>query len=559
MGHLVNFLTSYELNRAKDNKQEVLKIILNTMSSTDLPQKLELVDTLQRIGVDYHYRQEIDELLRDIYGDKHEIHDLYTAALRFYLLRKHGYPVSSDVFTMFVDGNRIIGSTDAITLLVLYNAAHLRTHGEKILDDLMTSTKQLLKYMVNQLDPTLAQEVQYTLETPLFRRLHRIEAKRYISTYEKKHTRNKTILEFAKLDYNIVQSLYCDELKDLTLWWNGFDIKIHLPWARDRMVEMHFWMMGVFFEPHYSYPRTMLTKLITLVSVFDDFYDNYSTAQESTMFTSAIDRWDEHAAEQVPTYMRPFYKGTVSTINCIEEDLKLQKNKHAELVKELVLKWRDQQYVPSNLEEHLQISVRSSGCMHISNLAFLLMGDVTPSETVQWTWTYPRIIRAVCIIGRVMNDITSHEREQASQHVVSTVQTYIKENGCTVQQANEGLNQIVEEAWMDINEGFMQPAAHPFAVLSRAVNLARTMDFMYKREDAYTTSSRSKILWTLYTFSQLMFEEFKLINNGGVMTVVYLYRLYIVHYILLYVVFVSDHCTAMYQIHALVLDPMQCL
>lgn len=151
------------------------------------------------------------------------------------------------------------------------------------------------------------------------------------------------------------------------------------------------------------------------------------------------------------------------------------------------------------------------------------------------------------------------KREQASQHVVSTVQTYIKENGCTVQQANEGLNQIVEEAWMDINEGFMQPAAHPFAVLSRAVNLARTMDFMYKREDAYTTSSRSKILWTLYTFSQLMFEEFKLINNGGVMTVVYLYRLYIVHYILLYVVFVSDHCTAMYQIHALVLDPMQCL
>ena len=118
---------------------------------------------------------------------------------------------------MFVDGNRIIGSTDAITLLVLYNAAHLRTHGEKILDDLMTSTKQLLKYMVNQLDPALAQEVQYTLETPLFRRLHRIEAKRYISTYEKKHTRNETILEFAKLDYNIVQSLYCDELKDLTM------------------------------------------------------------------------------------------------------------------------------------------------------------------------------------------------------------------------------------------------------------------------------------------------------------------------------------------------------
>lgn len=93
---------------------------------------------------------------------------------------------------MFVDGNRIIGSTDAITLLVLYNAAHLRTHGKKILDDLMTLTKQLLKYTVNQLDPTLAQEVQYTLETPLFRRLHRIEAKRYISR-EKAHTKRDHI------------------------------------------------------------------------------------------------------------------------------------------------------------------------------------------------------------------------------------------------------------------------------------------------------------------------------------------------------------------------------
>lgn len=56
------------------------------------------------------------------------------------------------------------------------------------------------------------------------------------------------------------------------------------------MVEMHFWMMGVFFEPQYSYQRTVLTKLIMLVSVFDDFYDNYSTSEESRMFTTAIKR-----------------------------------------------------------------------------------------------------------------------------------------------------------------------------------------------------------------------------------------------------------------------------
>lgn len=72
-------------------------------------------------------------------------------------------------------------------------------------------------------------------------------------------------------------------------------------------------------------------------------------------------------------------------------------------------KWRDQSYVPSNIEEHLRVSMGSSGCMHISNLAFLSMGDIATTEAVDWAWAYPKIIRAVCIIGRVANDIVSHE------------------------------------------------------------------------------------------------------------------------------------------------------
>jgi hypothetical protein len=56
------------------------------------------------------------------------------------------------------------------------------------------------------------------------------------------------------------------------------------------MLEMHFWMMGVCYEPHYSYSRIMLTKLITLASLFDDFYDNYSTTEESKVFTAALER-----------------------------------------------------------------------------------------------------------------------------------------------------------------------------------------------------------------------------------------------------------------------------
>jgi hypothetical protein len=48
------------------------------------------------------------------------------------------------------------------------------------------------------------------------------------------------------------------------------------------------------------------------------------------------DRWDEQATDQLPAYLREFYLNTLSSTNGIEEDLKFQNNKHAELVKELV-------------------------------------------------------------------------------------------------------------------------------------------------------------------------------------------------------------------------------
>ena len=84
---------------AEAKTEEVRQIIIDTAKSSDLRQKLELVDTLQRIGVDYHYGKEIDKLLSDIYDGNIELLDLRTASLQFYLLRKHGYGVSSGTYT----------------------------------------------------------------------------------------------------------------------------------------------------------------------------------------------------------------------------------------------------------------------------------------------------------------------------------------------------------------------------------------------------------------------------------------------------------------------------
>lgn len=63
-----------------------------------------------------------------------------------------------------------------------------------------------------------------------------------------------------------------------------------LPFARDRLVECYFWILAVYFEPHYGLARRFLTKVIAMTSILDDIYDVYGTLEEITLFTDAIER-----------------------------------------------------------------------------------------------------------------------------------------------------------------------------------------------------------------------------------------------------------------------------
>uniref|UniRef100_A0ACD5WTV5 Uncharacterized protein n=1 Tax=Avena sativa TaxID=4498 RepID=A0ACD5WTV5_AVESA len=485
------------LCQSMKNKAHVMKEELRTRiadsGSANLSLKLELVDALQRLGLDYHYKKEIDDLLCGINDDGDEPHDLHTTALQFYLLRKQGRNVSPDVFLKFRDAGGNITCNDTRSLLDMYNAAHVRTHGEGTLDRDIVYTKDHLRLVLEQsLSPSvLLDEVRHALETPLFRRPRRVEARHYISVYERTSTRNEAILELAKLDFIILQSLYCEELRDLTLWWKELQLQDHLSFARDRMVEMHFWMLGVLFEPQHSYGRIMLTKLFTFVSIFDDIYDSYSTLEESKLLTIAMDRWDEQAAEQLPGYMKLFYNKVLATVKVIEEDLKRQGNKHADYVKKLLIdatkcyyneaKWREEGDAPATVEEHLLFSVPSSCCMHVPGLALVPIGAT--SDAIDWAMTYPKIIRASCIVGRVINDIASHEQG------MSTVEACMEENNYTAKKdAYSKLRELIEESWMDISEEHLRPASGqpPAPLLEVVVDATRMLDFLYKDQDAYT-------------------------------------------------------------------------
>lgn len=59
--------------------------------TSDVSQTMNLVDSIQLLGLDYHFEKEIAAALRLIYEADAKNYGLYEVSLRFRLLRQHGY------------------------------------------------------------------------------------------------------------------------------------------------------------------------------------------------------------------------------------------------------------------------------------------------------------------------------------------------------------------------------------------------------------------------------------------------------------------------------------
>ena len=78
--------------KAEVSREEVREIVRST---NELPKMLDLIITLQRLGLDIYYENEISELLHFVHNSDYRGEDLHFVSLRFYLLRKNGYDVSA--------------------------------------------------------------------------------------------------------------------------------------------------------------------------------------------------------------------------------------------------------------------------------------------------------------------------------------------------------------------------------------------------------------------------------------------------------------------------------
>ncbi|KAJ1267461.1 hypothetical protein BS78_07G057900 [Paspalum vaginatum] len=491
---------TYMKERAEVLREDVRKIL---KSSIELPKTLNLIITLQRLGLDYYYENEIDELLHDVYNSDYDNKDINLVSLLFYLLRKNNYDVPSDVFLNFKTKDGNFDVPDTRSLLSLYNAAYLRRHGDNVLDEAISFTRRCLQDILDDLpESPFTKEVSSSLRTPLFRRVGILEARDYIPTYEKESTRNEAILEFAKLNFNLQQLIFCEELKHCTMWWNEFLAKSRMTFVRDRIVEAYFWMNGACYDRPYSRSRIILTKITCFVTIIDDMFDTYGTTEECMKFAEAIYRWDESAVLLLPDYMKGLYLFILETFYSFEDELGPEKKYRVfylkEAVKRLVqryvkeLEWRDDDYVPETMSEHLQVSMESIASVILSCAAYVGMGDVITKETIEWVLSYPQFLRSFGILVRLSNDIVSTKREQTAEHSASTVHCYMKEHGTAMDDACEKIKELIEDSWKDMLEQRLALTELPKVVPETVFHFSRTSDNMYKDCDAYTSPQALK-------------------------------------------------------------------
>ncbi|XP_022143532.1 (-)-germacrene D synthase-like isoform X2 [Momordica charantia] len=432
-----DYFLSYPINTVLDDmvrkqleeqREEVRRML---EAAEKCSEKLSLIDSIQRLGLSYHFEGEINEILEHMQNDSCNLdddEDIYIVALRFRLLRQQGYSVSCEIFNRFTNENGDFKESmvkDQRGILSLYQASHLGMNGENILDKALAFTTTHLQAIAMDASSPFAEEAKYSLKWPIYKAVPRFTARNHISLYDKDPLKNNVLLSFAKLDFNALQKLYKKELAE-------------------------------------------------------------------------VSRWDINAIDKLPHYMKFLYQAILDAYRDVEQDIDEDNNilsfgldcakaamKRQCRVYLAEAKWFYEGYVPT-MEEYMEIATISASYHLFAASSFLGMGDVVSKEVLEWAKSDPIMLSASGDIGRLMNDIVSHEFEQERGDVASAVECYMKQYGVSEEEAVVELEKQVIKAWKDVTEDYMKSNKFPNAILSCVINVNRLSDFFYKEEDGYT-------------------------------------------------------------------------
>ncbi|RZB66353.1 Ent-kaur-16-ene synthase, chloroplastic isoform B [Glycine soja] len=266
---------------------------------------LYMIDSLERLGVNHHFKEEIRSVLDEIFrywiqGVENIFLDPTTCAMAFRMLRLNGYDVSSDPFYQYSEdkfAESLKGYLkDVGAVIELYRASQAIIHpDESIFVRQSLWTKHLLK-----------QE-----SSPY--RLYADKLRRYVDLECGPDLANQKILKLAVEDFNICQSIHIEELKQLSrtsMERAGHTGSSVLPFCEYTLGVANasclcFWIGSLF---GYCYPHCYWNlqqkKHIWLIefgsgrgengvlTTVDDFFDVGGSEEEQVDLIQLVEKWD---------------------------------------------------------------------------------------------------------------------------------------------------------------------------------------------------------------------------------------------------------------------------
>ncbi|CAL5431449.1 unnamed protein product [Camellia sinensis] len=333
--------------------------------------------------------------------------------------------------------------------------------------------------------------VSHALELPLHWAMPRMEARWFIDAYERRLDMNAKLLEFAKLDFNMLQAIHQEDLKHASRWWESTGWGKKLPFVRDRVVENYLWSLGEAFEPKFQNFRSMETRINKLATCVDDVYDAYGTLDELQLFTTAIDR-----SEQLPDYMKICFLGLFNTINEMAYVTLKENGVHIlPYVKNKEARWSYSGYMPT-LEEYLDHAWTSSSIPTLLTHVYFLSTNAITNEELECIEKCDDIIKWSSMVARLADDLGTSWvcklmglgffQDEVKQGVIpKSIQIYMHETGVSTEDAKEHINYLISEAWKKINEARVVDSSINGTFVEIVTNMARVSQFMYQYGDGH--------------------------------------------------------------------------
>nr|AFQ20808.1 S-(+)-linalool synthase [Cinnamomum osmophloeum] len=481
--------------KQREKVNQVREIVQNLKNPAE---QMVMIDNLQRLGIDYHFREEIESILCSLSENDDAISSIHDVALRFRLLREHGYYASPDVFNSFKDKEgrfKLQLTTDIKGLMSLYESSKLSTEGEDILDEVNDFASKNLIASMEFIEPDLEREVRHVLKHPFHMSLPRFNIKKHLKDLQGKDVKTDApIQELAILDFNILQSLHQSELNEVTKWWRDLGLSQELRFARDQPLKWYMWPVAVLPNPKFSRYRIVLTKPIALVYIIDDIYDVYGTLDELVIFTEAVNRWDPSDINQLPRNMKLCFMALHNITNEIAymvlkehgwNPINSLKKTWTDLCNAFLVeaKWFAEGDSPK-ADEYLRNGVTSSGVATVLVHLFFLVGNGITRESVDLVDSIPKLISCPAMILRLWDDLGSAKDENQKGYDGSYVECYLKENATSsLESARRHVRHMISNAWKELNKECLSPYPFSPTFIEASLNTTRMVQVMYSYDN----------------------------------------------------------------------------